>query len=100
MRRDKIKTMTPNFDQIIKSIEQLPTPEQERIRRWLNARETSKGEENRSQAQAERSAKSLRWLDENQEKYSGRKLKALRYRSSNWSQTKSQYGVPAGGFRE
>jgi hypothetical protein len=29
------------------------------------------GKENRSQAQVERSAKSVRWLDENQEKYSG-----------------------------
>ena len=70
MGRDKIKTMTPSFDQIIKSIEQLPAPEQERIRRWLNARDTSNGEENGFQAQAERSVKSLRWLDENREKYS------------------------------
>jgi Family of unknown function (DUF5678) len=63
--------MTPSFDQIIKSIEQLSAPEQERIRRWLDARETSNEKETGSQAQAERSAKSLRWLDENQEKYSG-----------------------------
>jgi hypothetical protein len=58
--------MTPSFDQIIKSIEQLSAPEQERIHRWLDARETSN-----EKAQAERSAKSLRWLDENREKYSG-----------------------------
>jgi len=63
--------MTPSFDQIIKSIEQLSAPEQERLRRWLDARETSNEKETGSQAQAERSAKSLRWLDENQEKYSG-----------------------------
>lgn len=31
--------MTLSFDQIIKSIEQLPAPEQERIRRWLDLRE-------------------------------------------------------------
>jgi len=70
-RRDKIQTMTRSFDQIIKSIEQLSAPEQERIRRWLDARETSTEKETGSQAQAERSAKSLRWLDENREKYSG-----------------------------
>ena len=63
--------MTPSFDQIIKSIEQLSAPERERIRRWLDAREASNEKETGSQAQAERSAKSLRWLDENQEKYSG-----------------------------
>jgi len=63
--------MTPGFDEIIKSIEQLPALQQERIHRWLDARETSNAEENRSQAQVKRSAKSLRWLDENQEKYSG-----------------------------
>ena len=63
--------MTPSFDQIIKSIEQLSVPEQERIRRWLDARKTSNVKETDSQAQAVRSAKSLRWLDENQEKYSG-----------------------------
>jgi len=61
--------MTPSFDQIIKSIEQLSAPEQERIRRWLDARETSNERETGSQVQAERSAKSLKWLDENREKY-------------------------------
>jgi Family of unknown function (DUF5678) len=63
--------MTPSFDQIIKSIEQLSAPEQERVRRWLDARETSNERETGSQVQAERSAKSLKWLDENREKYSG-----------------------------
>jgi hypothetical protein len=61
----------PSFDQIIKSIEQLPASEQERIRRWLDEKGTSNGEEDGSQAQANRSAKSLRWLHENREKYSG-----------------------------
>jgi hypothetical protein len=65
------RTMAPSFEKIIKSIEQLPASEQERIRRWLDARETSNGEENGCRTQAERSAKSIEWLDENQEKYSG-----------------------------
>ena len=63
--------MNSSFDQIIKSIEQLPASEQERIRRWLDEKGTSNGEENSSQAHANRSAKSLRWLHENQEQYSG-----------------------------
>lgn len=63
--------MSLSFDQIIKSIEQLPAPEQERIRRWLDENGTPNRERNGSQPHANRSAKSLRWLDENREKYSG-----------------------------
>ena len=63
--------MALSFDQIIKSIEQLPTAEQERIRRWLESKRATNREEHGSQAHADRSAKSLRWLHENQEKYSG-----------------------------
>lgn len=63
--------MIPSFEQIIKSIEQLPAAEQERIRRWLDERETSNGEQGVSQETANRSANSLRWLQENREKYSG-----------------------------
>jgi uncharacterized protein DUF5678 len=63
--------MSLSFDQIIKSIEQLPAPEQERIRRWLEAKEVSNGDADISQAQANRSAKSLRWLEENRYEYSG-----------------------------
>lgn len=63
--------MSLSFDQIIKSIEELPMPEQERIRRWLDKRGVSNGEGDTSQAHANRSAKSLRWMHENREKYSG-----------------------------
>ena len=62
--------MNSSFDQIIKSIEQLPAPEQERIRRWLEEKGGSNGG-NASEPHGSRSAKSLRWLDENREKYSG-----------------------------
>ena len=61
--------MSLGFDQIIKSIEQLPAPERERIRRWLNEKGATNGERTSSQAHANRSAKSLRWLHENREKY-------------------------------
>jgi hypothetical protein len=61
--------MSPSFDEIIKSIEQLPAPEQARIRRWLNEKGATNGEGQSSQAHANRSAKSLRWLHENREKY-------------------------------
>jgi hypothetical protein len=55
-----------SVDQIIKSIAPLPAAEQERIRRWLEEKPTTNG----AQAQANRSARSLRWLQENGEKYS------------------------------
>ena len=59
--------MSLSFDQIIKSIEQLPASEQERIRRWLDEKKTSNGDN----SQSDRSTKSLNWLHENQEKYLG-----------------------------
>lgn len=63
--------MIPSFDQIIKSIEQLPPAEQERIRRWLEDKGAANGEGHASQAHANRSAESLRWLHKNREKYAG-----------------------------
>jgi hypothetical protein len=63
--------MPLRFDQIIKSIEQLPAAEQERIRRWLNDKSARSGEGHGSQARANSSTKSLQWLHENREKYSG-----------------------------
>jgi len=63
--------MIPSVDQIIKSIEQLPAAEQERIRRWLDEKSAQNGDGNDSLAQSNRSAKSLRWLNENRDKYSG-----------------------------
>ena len=63
--------MIPSLDQIIKSIEQLPTAEQEKIRRWLEDKGATNGEGHGSQAHTNRSEKSLRWLRENRDKYSG-----------------------------
>jgi hypothetical protein len=63
--------MIPSLDQIIKSIEQLPAAEQEKIRRWLEDKGATNGEGHGSQAHASRSEKSLRWLHENRDKYSG-----------------------------
>jgi hypothetical protein len=63
--------MTLSVDQIIKSIEQLPAAEQEKIRRWLEDKGATNGERHDSQAHANRSAKSLRWLHENREEYLG-----------------------------
>ena len=63
--------MNPSFDQIIKSIERLPASEQEKIRRWLDEKGTSNGEATSSQTRANRSIQSLRWLHENQKRYSG-----------------------------
>src|SRR5688572_10283523 len=63
--------MTQSVDQIIKSIEQLPATEQERIRRWLEDKGAMNEEKDGSQGPINRSTKSLRWLHENREKYSG-----------------------------
>ena len=62
--------MNPSFDQIIKSIKQLSALDQERVRRWLDEKAPSNGEGDNLQADT-RSAKSLRWLQENREKYTG-----------------------------
>ena len=64
--------MSSTVDQIIKSIEQLPAAEQERIRQWLDDKGTSNGSEETSQStDVDRSVKSLRWLRENSEKFLG-----------------------------
>ena len=63
--------MTLSVDEILKTIAQLPAAEQERIRRWLEEKRATNGGGHGSQAHANRSAKSLRWLHENREKYSG-----------------------------
>ena len=63
--------MTLSVDQIIESIEKLPAAEQERIRRWLEDTGATNEEGHGSQTHGIRSAKSLRWLHENREKYSG-----------------------------
>ena len=63
--------MNISFNKIIKSIEQLTAAEQERIRQWLEDKGATNGGEHGSQVHANRSAKSLKWLNENREKYSG-----------------------------
>jgi hypothetical protein len=63
--------MTLSVDQILKSIAQLPAAERERIRRWLEEKRATNGAGHGSQAHANRSAKSVRWLHENRENYLG-----------------------------
>jgi|SRR6185369_5499588 len=63
--------MMLSVDQIIKSIAQLSAAEQERIRRWLEDKRATNGERQGSQAHANRSERSLRWLHENRENYPG-----------------------------
>ena len=63
--------MMLSVDEIIKSIAQLPAAEQERLRRWLEEKEATNEKGQGSRALANRSVKSLRWLHQNREKYSG-----------------------------
>jgi len=61
--------MTLSVDQVLKSIAQLPAAEQERIRRWLEEKRATNEVGHGSQAHANRSAKSLKWLHENRKNY-------------------------------
>ena len=63
--------MTPNVEQIIRSIQQLPEPEREKVRQWLEDERTSDETGGDWQAKTGRSEKSLRWLNENRQKYLG-----------------------------
>ena len=49
--------MTPNVEQIIRSIQQLPVPEREKVRQWLEDERTSDESERDWQAKAGRSEK-------------------------------------------
>jgi hypothetical protein len=64
--------MTPSFEQIIESIEQLPAREQERLRQWLEDKRTANGADEVLQVENGRSEGSLRWLNENRQQYLGR----------------------------
>jgi len=63
--------MIPSFDQIIKSIEQLPAAEHQGfVSGWnIGKRRTEKDTSHKHTLN--RSAKSLKWLHENRQKYSG-----------------------------
>lgn len=63
--------MARSVDQIIKSIERLPVSEQQKIRQWLDEKGTIYEEGNGSHGHANRSAKSLTWLQENRDSYLG-----------------------------
>src|SRR5438105_4564477 len=67
----RLSFMTPNVEQIIRSIQQLPEPEREKVRQWLEDERTSDGTGKDGQAKAGRSEKSLRWLNDNRQKYLG-----------------------------
>lgn len=62
--------MNRNFEQVIKSIRQLPLPEQEKVRQWLEEKSQPNISED-WQIKAAGSAKSLRWLNENRQQYLG-----------------------------
>ena len=67
----RLKLVTSNVEQIIRSIQQLPEPEREKVRQWLEDERTSDEMGRDWQAKAGRSEKSLRWLNENRQKYLG-----------------------------
>jgi hypothetical protein len=66
-----MKLMNLGFEQIIRSIQQLPAREQERVRQWLEETRSSHDNGKTSQAMTGHSEKCLRWLNENRQKYLG-----------------------------
>ena len=64
--------MSLRFDEIIKLIERLSEQEREEIWRWLDTRKASNVDSLYLSGETERSAQSLRWLDENREEHLGR----------------------------
>ncbi|HQU93684.1 MAG TPA: hypothetical protein PLK77_15380, partial [Pyrinomonadaceae bacterium] len=63
--------MTPNLEQIKKSIQALPPIEQDRILNWLEE-ERERPDHSAAPSPADRSNESLFWLNENREEYLGK----------------------------
>lgn len=74
-KRAKIGIMTPTFEQAIEVIRQLPPPELEKLREWIDeeSQKNSDGEhqnENR-QHDNEKFSRALKWIDEHKEEFDG-----------------------------
>ena len=63
--------MIPSFDESSSQLNNCRRRSRKGFGRWLEDRGATNAEEHGSHAHANRSAKSLRWLHENREKYSG-----------------------------
>jgi hypothetical protein len=65
--------MTPTFEQAIKVVSALPQRDWVKVREWIdeNLQETEESKRDKLSADEENFRKSLKWIDENREKYDG-----------------------------
>ncbi len=67
--------MTPTVDQAIEIIRQLPLPEREKVRDWIEEENRKKSDdavkEEKLKRADERFKRALKWIDENREEFDG-----------------------------
>ncbi len=64
--------MTPNFEQVVETIQKLSAAEQERVLRWLEEKNRPRRMENNWDERSEKFHLAMRWIDENRETYFGK----------------------------
>ncbi len=64
--------MTPNFEQVVETIQKLSAAEQEKVLRWLEEKKRPRKSENNWDERTEKFHLAMRWIDENREKYLGK----------------------------
>ncbi|MDQ3633882.1 MAG: DUF5678 domain-containing protein [Acidobacteriota bacterium] len=64
--------MTPNFEQVVETIQKLSAAEQERVLRWLEEKKRPREIENNWDERTEKFHLAMRWIDENRAKYLGK----------------------------
>jgi membrane protein involved in colicin uptake len=64
--------MTPNFEQVVETIQKLSAAEQERVLRWLEEKKKPQRNENNWDERTEKFHLAMRWIEENREKYLGK----------------------------
>lgn len=64
--------MTPTVDQAIEIIRQLPPPDREKVREWIEHENSNGAEKSKdSEKSRERFRNSMRWIQENREEFDG-----------------------------
>ena len=66
--------MTPTIENAIEIIRQLPPPEREKLREWINKeKELNGGQDKKSELERknEKFKRALKWVEENKEEYDG-----------------------------
>lgn len=64
--------MTPNFEQVIESIQQLPTTEQEKVLHWLEEKRKPRPTDKTWNERIEKFHLAMRWIDEHRQEFLGK----------------------------